>query len=38
MIFFAGNGVITVISEAIQVDLQDLGKAWITQHIPTHKI
>ena len=38
MIFFAGNGVITVISEAIQVDLQDLGKPWITKHIPTHKI
>ena len=38
MIFFAGNGIITVISEAIQVDLQDLGKPWIAKHIPTHKI
>ena len=38
MIFFAGDGIITVISETIQVDLQDLGKPWITKHIPTHKI
>ena len=38
MIFFAGNGIITVISEAIQVNLQDLGKPWITKHIPIHRI
>jgi len=38
MIFFAGNGIITVISETIEVVLQDLGKPWSTKHIPRHKI
>ena len=38
MIFFAGNGIITAISETIEVVLQDLGKPWSTKHIPRHKI
>jgi hypothetical protein len=38
MIFFAGNGIITVISETIEVVLQDLGKPWSTKHILRHKI
>ena len=38
MIFFAGNGIITVTLEAIEVILQDIGKPWITKHIPAHKI
>ena len=38
MIFFAGNGIITLISETIEVVLQDLGKPWSTKHIPRHKI
>ncbi len=38
MIFFAGNGIITVISETIEVLLQDLGEPWSTKHIPSHKI
>jgi hypothetical protein len=38
IIFFAGNGIITLISEAIEVVLQDLGKSWSAKHIPRHKI
>ena len=38
MIFFAGKGIITVITEAIEVVIQDLGKPWTTKHIPRHKI
>ncbi len=38
MIFFAGNGIITLISETIEIVLQDLGKSWSTKHIPRHKI
>ena len=37
-IFFAGNGVITIISETIDVVMQDLGKPWNVKHIPIHKI
>ena len=37
-IFFAGNGVITIISEIIDVVMQDLGKPWNVKHIPIHKI
>ena len=37
-IFFAGDGIITLISEAIEVIIQDLGKAWSVSHIPKHKI
>ena len=37
-IFFAGNGIITIISEVIEVALHDLGKPWNVKHIPKHKI
>ena len=37
-IFFAGGSVITVISEAIEVIIQDLGKPWDAKHMPKHKI
>ena len=37
-IFFAGNSVITVTLEAIEVVLHDLGKPWYVKHIPIHKI
>ena len=36
--FFAGGGVITLISEAIEVVMQDLGEPWDTRYIPKHKI
>ena len=37
-IFFAGNSIITIISEVIEVIMQDLDKPWNVKHIPTHKI
>ena len=37
-IFFAGGGIITIISEAIEVFMSDLGKSWRVQHVPQHKI
>ena len=37
-IFFAGEGIITIISEVIEVALHDLGKPWNVKHIPIHKI
>jgi len=37
-IFFAGNSIITIISEVIEVALHDLGNPWNVKHIPTHKI
>ena len=37
-IFFAGKGIITIISEVIEVSLHDLDKPWNVKHIPTHKI
>ena len=36
--FFSGDGIITLISEAIEVVLHDLGEAWNTKHTPKHKI
>ena len=36
--FFSGNGIITLISEAVEVVMNDLGKAWNVKHIPEHKI
>ena len=36
--FFSGHGIITLISEAIEVVLHDLGEAWNVKHIPKHKI
>ena len=37
-IFFSGDGIITVISEDIEVIMNDLGKAWNVKHVPLHKI
>ena len=37
-IFFAGDGVITVISEVISMAMLDIGKPWNVKHIPRHKI
>ena len=37
-IFFAGNGIISITSEFIEVSLHDLGKSWNVKHIPIHKI
>ena len=36
--FFAGDSIITIISETIEVVLHDLGKPWNVKHIPIHKI
>ena len=37
-IFFAGGGIITLISETIEVIMHDLGKPWKVRHVPKHKI
>ena len=37
-IFFAGDSVITILSEAIEVFMRDLGKPWYVKHVPLHKI
>ena len=37
-IFFAGDSIITIISEVIEVALHDIGKPWNVKHIPIHKI
>ena len=37
-IFFAGDSIITLISEAVEVVMHDLGKAWNVKHIPKHEI
>jgi len=37
-IFFAGDSIITIISEDIYVIMRDLGKPWNVKHIPIHKI
>ena len=37
-IFFAGDSMITIISEVIDVTLHDLGKPWHVKRIPVHKI
>ena len=36
--FFAGGSVITLISESIEVVMNDLGEAWNVKYIPKHKI
>ena len=36
--FFAGGGVITLLSESIDVIMHDLGEPWVVKHIPKHKI
>ena len=37
-IFFAGDSIITIISESIEVFMHDLGKSWQVKHVPLHKI
>tara|TARA_B100001179_G_C18325797_1_gene290127 strand:+ start:88 stop:537 length:450 start_codon:yes stop_codon:yes gene_type:complete len=37
-IFFAGDSIITIISEVIEVAMHDLGKPWDVKHVPIHKI
>ena len=37
-IFFSGNGVITLMSETIELVMSDLGKAWDVKYMPKHKI
>jgi hypothetical protein len=37
-IFFAGNGIITIICESIDVIMEDLGKSWEVKKAPLHKI
>ena len=37
-IFFAGNSIITIISEVVEVTLHDFGKPWNVKFIPIHKI
>ena len=38
IIFFYGQCIITLISEAIEVVLHDFGEAWNAKYIPKHKI
>ena len=37
-IFFSGDGVITLVVEAIEVIMHDLGDSWSVKYIPKHKI
>ena len=37
-IFFSGDNIITLISEAIEVVMHDVGKPWNVKHIPKNKI
>ena len=37
-IFFAGNSIITIIVEIIDVVMHDLGKPWKVKHVPSHNI
>ncbi len=37
-IVFAGDSIIKVISEVIEVTLDDQGEAWDTKNIPKHKV
>ena len=37
-IFFSGGGIITIISEVIEVTMSDLGKAWNVKYFPAHKL
>ena len=36
--FFSGGSIITLISEFIEVVMQDLGASWHVKYIPKHKI
>ena len=37
-IVFAGDSIIKIISEAIEVTLDDQGQAWETKNKPKHKV
>ena len=37
-ILFAGDSIIKIISEVIEVTLDDQGQAWDTKNIPKHKV
>ena len=37
-IFFAGGGIITLVTEFIEVLMHDLGAAWNAKYFPVHKI
>jgi hypothetical protein len=37
-ILFSGDSVISLVSEVLEVYMQDLGKAWNVKRIPVHKI
>ena len=37
-IIFAGDSIIKVISEVIEITLDDQGDAWDTKNMPTHKV
>ena len=37
-IFLSGGGIITIISEVIEVALNDLGSPWNVKYFPAHKI
>ena len=37
-IFFSGDSIITLISEVIEVTMNDLGKPWKVKYFPTHRI
>ena len=36
--FFSGGSIITLISESIEVSMNDLGASWNVKYIPKHKI
>ena len=36
--YFAGGGIITLISESIEAIMHDLGESWNVKHVPKHKI
>jgi len=37
-IFFSGGSIITIVSEVIEIALNDLGKPWSVKYFPKHKI
>ena len=37
-IYFSGDSIITLILEAIEVIMQDLGRPWMVKSAPSHKI
>ena len=36
--FFSGESMITLISEAVEVVMHDIGEPWIAKYVPKHKI